>query len=319
MEREPGATGRFIVPGTMETLSLLYTPLMIGDRLLGVMSIQSPRAHVYGERERSILRTLCAYGAIALDNSAAYKQLQATLATLRETQNQLEEVSITDPLTGLRNRRFLLQNIEADVARALRAYEDQIGSEGELDPSDEDIVFFMVDLDHFKSINDTFGHACGDMILMQMRDRLSSVFRESDYLIRWGGEEFLVVARTCNRKDAAMVAERIRHVVASTAFVLLDGIEISRTCSVGFASFPFLPKQPHLITWTQVINFADQGLYMVKKAGRNACIGIAHTNQVQTEDFYNRVMRHPQQAADLRLIHIVSEQLDILDDTIAAS
>jgi predicted signal transduction protein with EAL and GGDEF domain len=189
LEREPGATGRFIIPGTVATLSLLYTPLMIGERLLGVMSIQSTRAHVYGERERSILRTLAAYGAIALDNASAYKQLQVTLTALRETQNQLEEVSITDPLTGLRNRRFLLQNIERDVARALRAYEDQMHNPDDImsQPADNDIVFFMVDLDHFKSVNDTYGHACGDMVLMQMRDRLQSVFRESDYLVRWGG------------------------------------------------------------------------------------------------------------------------------------
>ncbi len=324
LEREPGATGRFIIPGTMETLSLLYTPLIVGERLLGVMSIQSTRAHVYGERERSILRTLAAYGAIALDNASAYKQLEATLHALRETQNQLEEVSITDPLTGLRNRRFLLQNIEADVARAIRAYENQLEAEHANSHinNDEDLVFFMVDLDHFKSVNDTYGHACGDMVLIQMRDRLQSVFRESDYLIRWGGEEFLVVARSCNRKDAGIVAERIRQVVASCSFKLLDDLEISRTCSVGYASFPFIPKQPHLITWAQVINFADQGLYMVKKSGRNACIGVAQAPHVQLEllpqsdDFYNRIMRHPQQAAQSGLIQIITHNVRDLNDAI---
>lgn len=319
LEREPGAPGRFIIPGTMETLSLLYMPLMIGERLLGVISIQSPREHVYGERERSILRTLAAYGAIALDNAYAYKQLQATLTALRETQNQLEEVSITDPLTGLRNRRFLLQNIERDVARALRAYEDRLGQESQTNPADEDLVFFMVDLDHFKSVNDTYGHACGDMVLTQMRDRLQNVFRESDYLIRWGGEEFLVVARACNRKDAATVAERIRAVVAEKTFKLLNDIEILRTCSVGFASFPFLPHQPHLLTWAQVVNFADQGLYMVKKGGRNACIGIAHTNLVQGEDFYNRVMRNPIQAAQAQHIQLLADCQQEFNEIIQAS
>ncbi|MBR7798698.1 GGDEF domain-containing protein [Undibacterium fentianense] len=326
LEREPGATGRFIIPGTMETLSLLYTPLMIGQRLLGVMSIQSTRAHVYGERERSILRTLAAYGAIALDNASAYKQLQATLEELRETQNLLEEVSITDPLTGLRNRRFLLQNIDGDVARALRAYEDKIyqledETNASINTGDDDIVFFMVDLDHFKSVNDTYGHACGDLVLTQMRDRLQSVFRESDYLVRWGGEEFLVVARTCNRKDAPFVAERIRQVVANTPFTLLDQLQISRTCSVGYAAYPFLPSQPHLMSWAQVVNFADQGLYMVKKSGRNACIGIAHTatNLPHPEDFYNIVMRHPQQAAESKLIQILNDPIEECHHTIHAS
>ncbi len=319
LEREPGAPGRFIIPGTMETLSLLYMPLMIGERLLGVISIQSPHQHVYGERERSILRTLAAYGAIALDNASAYKQLQATLSALRETQHQLEEVSITDPLTGLRNRRFLLQNIERDVARSLRAYEDRLEQESPSDPADEDLVFFMVDLDHFKSVNDTYGHACGDMVLTQMRDRLQNVFRESDYLIRWGGEEFLVVARACNRKDAATVAERIRAVVAEKSFKLLNDIEVLRTCSVGFASFPFLPHQPHLLTWAQVVNFADQGLYMVKKSGRNACIGISHTDAQQGEDFYNRVMRNPKQAAQAQHIQLLADFQQEFTESIQAS
>ncbi len=333
LEREPGTKGRFIIPGTMETLSLLYTPLMIGDKLLGVMSIQSTRPHVYGERERSILRTLAAYGAIALDNAAAYKQLEATLQALRETQNQLEEVSITDPLTGLRNRRFLLQNIESDVARAVRVYEDMLTVDtNTIDlQMEEDLVFFMVDLDHFKSVNDSYGHASGDLVLIQMRDRLQSVFRESDYLVRWGGEEFLVVARSCNRKDAGIVAERIRHVVAARPFTLLDDIEIACTCSVGYACFPFFHKQPSLITWAQVINFADLGLYMVKRGGRNACIGIANAtppNDLATEtnthlpdlfDFYNYVMRHPQQAAQSGLIQIITHNIKEFNDTIHAS
>ncbi|MFA9274864.1 MAG: GGDEF domain-containing protein [Candidatus Aquirickettsiella gammari] len=154
---------------------------------------------------------------------------------------------------------------------------------------------------------------------MQMRDRLQSVFRESDYLVRWGGEEFLVVARSCNRKDAAAVAERIRYIVSHTPFTLSNDLEIFRTCSVGYASYPFLPQQPHLVTWAQVVNFADQGLYMVKKSGRNACIGITHTTHHQADDFYNRVMRHPQQAAQSQLIQIISHQTDELDEAIRAS
>ncbi len=151
------------------------------------------------------------------------------------------------------------------------------------------------------------------------RDRLQNVFRESDYLIRWGGEEFLVVARACNRKDAATVAERIRAVVAEKSFKLLNDIEVLRTCSVGFASFPFLPHQPHLLTWAQVVNFADQGLYMVKKSGRNACIGISHTDAQQGEDFYNRVMRNPKQAAQAQHIQLLADFQQEFTESIQAS
>src|SRR6185503_7275343 len=98
------------------------------------------------------------------------------------------DLTITDPLTGLRNRRFLLQRIDEDVALALR--------------QGTDLVFFLVDVDHFKKVNDELGHAAGDLVLRQMRGRLEQVFRASDYVLRWGGEEFLAVARGSARADA---------------------------------------------------------------------------------------------------------------------
>ncbi|MBI1835132.1 MAG: hypothetical protein HYR92_05175, partial [Burkholderiales bacterium] len=111
----------------------------------------------------------------------------------------------------------------------------------------------------------------------------------------------------------------IRAVVAEKSFTLLNDVEVLRTCSVGFASFPFLPHQPHLLTWAQVVNFADQGLYMVKKSGRNACIGISHTDAQQGEDFYNRVMRNPKQAAQAQHIQLLADFQQEFTESIQAS
>ena len=127
-----------LIPGTLTTLSLLFAPLLIGERVLGVMTVQSLAPRAYGERERLIFRTLCAYGAIALDNADAYRQVAATLKALRTTQAQLveknlelegaykalEDVSLTDQLTGLRNRRFFLQHVDADVGLSMRSYDE---------------------------------------------------------------------------------------------------------------------------------------------------------------------------------------------------
>ena len=99
----------------------------------------------------------------------------------------------------------------------------------------------MVDLDHFKDVNDRHGHAAGDAVLVQMQERLREVFRESDYLVRWGGEEFLVLARATRRDEARVVAERIRRAVADREFLLPDGERLRKTCSIGFACFPFVP------------------------------------------------------------------------------
>lgn len=279
------------IPGTLRTLSQLFLPLKIGARVLGVMTIQSPQAQAYIERERLIFRNLCAYGAIALDNAAAYRQLEATLKTLHATQAELieknlalerayleqEQASLTDPLTGLRNRRFLLQHIETDIALALRQHDKRQHQTHQLPKSMSDLVFFMIDLDHFKAVNDTYGHAAGDLVLVQMKERLQSVARDSDYIIRWGGEEFLLVAHATNRDDGHVIAERIRVAVADVPFELGGGQQLSRTCSVGFASFPFLELHPRQQTWLEVVEIADQALYMAKHGGRNAWVGLYET------------------------------------------
>jgi len=295
-----------LIPGTLPTLSLLFAPLMIGERVMGVMSVQSLRARAYGARERLIFRTLCAYGAIALDNADAYRQVAATLATLSTTQAQLleknlelerayralEEVSLTDQLTGLRNRRFFLQHVETDVSMTLRHYDDplRVAGTGAEHGSGRDLVFFMVDLDHFKEVNDRHGHAAGDAVLVQMQERLREVFRESDHLIRWGGEEFLVLARATHRDDARVVAERIRRAVANRPFTLPDGALLDKTCSIGFACFPFVPAEPRLLSWSEVVELADQGLYLVKRSGRNAWAGVYSTAQAQYEDLFPRLI-----------------------------
>ncbi|MES2757908.1 MAG: diguanylate cyclase [Pseudomonadota bacterium] len=311
VDADPDAISPNLIPGTEPTQSQLFAPLLVGDRVLGAMTVQSLHADAYGERERLIFRTLCAYGAIALDNANAYRQVAATLRTLSATQDQLleknleleqayhalEEVSLTDQLTGLRNRRFFLQHVDADVGMSLRRYDDPLRQGGERDAvPGKDLVFFMVDLDHFKEVNDRHGHAAGDAVLVQMQERLREVFRESDYLIRWGGEEFLVLARATNRDDAGAVAERIRLAVADRQFVLPDGSRVSKTCSIGFACFPFLPSEPRLLSWSEVVELADQGLYLAKRSGRNAWAAVYATGQARGEGLFARLMQHLDQA-----------------------
>jgi diguanylate cyclase (GGDEF)-like protein len=113
-------------------------------------------------------------------------------------------------------------------------------------------------------------------VLVQFGARLRSVLRESDYLVRWGGEEFLAVARDTDRLRAEELAERMRAVIAATPFALDDGGEIAVTCSVGFACVPFELERPQARSWQQVVNLADLGLYAAKRSGRNAWVGV-HT------------------------------------------
>ncbi|SEK28347.1 diguanylate cyclase (GGDEF) domain-containing protein [Atopomonas hussainii] len=207
------------------------------------------------------------------DRVALEAQLRARNAELEQANLDLTQHSLTDPLTGLRNRRFVLQHISHDLERCCERYrrwQDEGHSER---PDDADLIAFLVDIDHFKEVNDSYGHNAGDSVLQQVQARLQRVFREDDYLVRWGGEEFLVVTRQVPRQQAPQLAERLRLAFAEQPFRLSNGQPLRKTCSVGFACYPFLPHEPNAVGWLQVIDLADQALYHAKQAGRNRWFG----------------------------------------------
>ncbi|MGL6289990.1 MAG: diguanylate cyclase [Silanimonas sp.] len=195
-------------------------------------------------------------------------------AELAKAHRAVEEASLTDPLTGLHNRRFLWRHIDADVALALRS---RFGAEPEpRDPSD--LLFFLVDVDHFKRINDQHGHAVGDLVLVEMGRRLRAVFRESDHVVRWGGEEFLGVARGAHRDDGPRVAERIRAAVAGEPFHLPGGQSLAVRCSIGYAALPLVAAHRHAFSWEDTVAIADEALYEAKAAGRDGWAGFEESS-----------------------------------------
>jgi diguanylate cyclase (GGDEF)-like protein len=118
---------------------------------------------------------------------------------------------------------------------------------------------------------------------MQMRERLQEVFRESDFVARWGGDEFLTVARNTPRSDALVIAERIRDAVAARPFSLGGDQTMNASVSVGFAAFPFVPAAPDALSWFQAVRIADHALYMAKEAGRNTWSGLTATSRTDPE------------------------------------
>ncbi|MEY4588244.1 MAG: hypothetical protein RL497_320 [Pseudomonadota bacterium] len=194
------------------------------------------------------------------------------LEVLKIQNTRLEQTSFTDQLTGLSNRRHLIKNIDSDLVLCARKYESSKNSAHK--PLNSDMVFMLIDIDHFKMVNDTYGHNAGDILLRQFSGLLKSVFRETDYIVRWGGEEFMVVVRFCEREDAALLAERFRLLVEQTAFDIGNDLVLHKTCSIGFSCFPFYPGMEEEITWEQVADIADKALYAAKKTTRNAWVGV---------------------------------------------
>jgi len=224
-------------------------------------------------------------------------EVQERTVELAERNNELktlnislQESSLSDPLTGLRNRRFVFDEVSRDLDNIRRKYSDE--QQG-IDPRDAaDLVFMMIDLDNFKPINDTYGHAAGDEMLLEVRDVLLSTCRRSDHVIRWGGDEFVVIAKQANPGESEALAERIRSRIADHNFTLGDGQIVRTTCSIGFAAFPVFRAHADDSTLDHVINMADNLMYEAKRE-RNAWAGMIGISDAATSENFDRESIEP--------------------------
>jgi diguanylate cyclase (GGDEF)-like protein len=191
---------------------------------------------------------------------------------LREAAERLKDLSLTDPLTGLRNRRYLREMIGAEVKRVRRLHRDVEPEEG-LEKAF--IGFILLDIDHFKEVNDSFGHEAGDALIKSYATRLQQALRGEDAVIRWGGEEFLAVCREVNPDSLHQLCQRVVERLAAEPFKLPGGKEIGRTSTAGFSVYPFAAGEPDRVNHESVINLADHALYIGKRNGRDLVVGIA--------------------------------------------
>jgi diguanylate cyclase (GGDEF)-like protein len=202
------------------------------------------------------------FGALNLRTRALRKRQRELELIVDQKTRELREASFSDPLTGLRNRRYYAEVIESEASLACR-------------PGSPALHMFLIDLDHFKQVNDTQGHAAGDQILRQTASRLKIAMRTSDLIFRWGGEEFLIVARGAGDLPRNEIANRIVRMIGTEPFDIGTGTPLHRTCSVGFATYPFYPENPTSVPLDAVIELADLSLYRAKHTGRNRAVGVS--------------------------------------------
>ncbi|MBR7799790.1 diguanylate cyclase [Undibacterium fentianense] len=193
-------------------------------------------------------------------------------AELQHAYAEIEKISLTDPLTGLGNRRFFTQQIEQLEVHPLQDERRQANASR--------LAFVMLDIDYFKQVNDRFGHAAGDTILTGFAEILRQHCRKDDLAIRWGGEEFLLCAKISDEMEALLWASRLRKAISAAPFNLRDGMQLSCTCSIGIACFPFQLDAPDALNKEDIIGLADMALYLAKQQGRNRCIELYPNKQV---------------------------------------
>jgi diguanylate cyclase (GGDEF)-like protein len=197
-------------------------------------------------------------------------ELRVANEHLRDYSSRMETVSMTDPLTGSWNRRYLLRQLPADLAHFHRELARDTGDSGVM-------LFALLDIDYFKRVNDRHGHGNGDAVLRQVADRMRDFVRRGDYVIRWGGEEFLIVFRPMPLTEVAGVAKRLLAVFREKGFEIDSGEQIDLTCSVGLSTYPAFLDQPGALSWEDTVALADKALYHVKHEGRDGWCLITPT------------------------------------------
>ena len=224
-----------------ETRSIICIPLRSKHRVLGVIQLVNVAMDGFGDEELFFLQSLCDYAAIAIENARSVEKIQ--------------ELTITDDCTGLYNARHLYKTLEAEVYRSSRFnYEFSV-------------VF--IDLDHFKQVNDTYGHLVGSKLLAEIGYLVKAQLRLIDYAFRYGGDEFVVLLPQTGKDAALVVARRLRDSLRTSLFCRDEGLNLNVRASMGMATYPHDAKTPH-----DIIRQADEMMYLVKNTTRDN-IGIA--------------------------------------------
>jgi len=219
-----------------QTFDFVLVPVITDDAVIALMRLSRPSKKPFTADELRFLEAVANQTALALE--------RVKLIAF------LENLSITDALTGIANRRHFEWRLSEEIERA-RRYKYPLST-------------LMLDLDHFKQVNDNYGHQIGDIVLQQVAQRLRRILRRTDFLARYGGEEFIVLAPQTPADRALILAERLRQVIAESPIPVADNLQIHITISIGVAVFP-----NHAQNESELVRAADAALYKAKQMGRN--------------------------------------------------
>jgi diguanylate cyclase (GGDEF)-like protein len=215
--------------------SAICLPLVVRDHPIGTLTLAAQRKSAFSDTTRGLLALLAGNAAVALSNASAVRRL--------------EELAITDPMTGLLNKRALELEFEKRIKSAAR-----FGRK---------LSVLVTDVDKFKNVNDTYGHAVGDVVIKGLGAIMTKCKRDTDAVARFGGEEFVLVCEETDLEGAYALAERIRTELEATTFATEMG-PVKVTCSLGVAEFPADGE-----TRETLFSKADAALYDAKRSGRN--------------------------------------------------
>ncbi len=235
----------------------------VGQETVEILSVfeiepgkMKPYSQILQEANEELAKLNISYAQLLVAHKQAKERAEKLAQELLEANKKLRELAYRDGLTGLYNHRYFQEILEREIKRA-RRYKKPLS-------------LLMIDIDHFKKINDTYGHLHGDEVLKRLAQIFSESIRACDYAARYGGEEFSIILPETPLNGALNVAERLRQRVKNTPIVLADQ-EIRVTISIGLAAYENTQRE---ITRSQLISLADKALYQSKMAGRDRVTGV---------------------------------------------
>ena len=241
------STRRIVAEGMRSSLTC---PLVVKRQPVGFIFFSSMKKNTYLEAHQELFLQIADQLAMTLEKGRIYQELVEITEELREARDALETEATRDSLTGLWNRRSILELLKRDMARSER--------------DEKPLSAIMIDVDHFKRVNDRIGHPGGDQVLIEVTNRVASTLRSADMLGRIGGEEFLIILYPADEQTAGDVMERARLACASNP-VVVDSVEFDVTISLGAAVIDDFED----VDFAVVLKTADRALYRAKEGGRN--------------------------------------------------
>ncbi|HEX9061607.1 MAG TPA: sensor domain-containing diguanylate cyclase, partial [Clostridia bacterium] len=248
--------------------SVLCMPVFYQNRIKGMLYLENNLSgNVFTSERLETLKILSSQAAISIENARLYENMEEKIkertVQLNDANERLKELSLHDPLTGLHNRRYAFEFTYDKITQFIQNKTKSLSNSEKRQLSAEENVIgvFLIDIDHFKEVNDTYGHSAGDNVLVKVSKVLKQMIRADDILVRWGGEEFLIILYNINRDYLEKFSRKVLVKIKETPIGVSENETIHKTCSLGYVEMPLDITNPNLLNLEQMINISDYALY----------------------------------------------------------
>ncbi|NLD47246.1 MAG: AAA family ATPase [Clostridiaceae bacterium] len=277
--------------------SVLCMPVFYQNKLKSVVYLENNLSdNVFTSDRLETLKILSSQASISIENAKLYENMEEKIRErtiqLNNANEKLKELSLHDPLTGLHNRRYVFEFINDKIRQFIKNKKISADKNDKRKTSIEETVIgvYLIDIDHFKAVNDTYGHSAGDNVLIAISKLLKEMIRGDDALVRWGGEEFLIILFNTKVEYLEKFARKVLEKIKKLPINISENETIYKTCSLGYVEMPLDITNTELLDLEQTINLSDYALYCAKEHGRNCAAHFKLVRQVGLSEEHKKYL-----------------------------